>query len=79
MQPMQAATQESLPEPVSSISIELSEPEIEEPPLKKTKSFFGSMRDISQPSMHSQSEVLSLQEVCETYITGVGYIRVIRL
>ena len=61
-------TQESLPSAVSNI-IELSEPEIEEPPLKK-KSLFGSMLDNTQPSMHPQNTALSLQEEYEMYITG---------
>ena len=62
------ATHESLPAAVSSF--EISETEIEEPPKKKTKSFFASMRDNSQPSKHTQDTALSLQEEYEMYLTG---------
>ena len=48
----------------------ITDAETEEPPQKKGKSFFGTMRDKIQPVMHFGDTTLNLQQEYDIYING---------
>ena len=48
----------------------IAEAETEEPPQKKRKSFFGSIRNNIQPVMRIGDETINLQQEYDMYING---------